>query len=152
MEVIVSSKSSLRPSDSELGKMENRDLVAEQIELPLIERMEVATRVQQVIEEEFGPQGRGIVGNSTSAATFVRPLPGIKKGSVRNMTSSRLEAHKEDLLHSDFLRIEDATGAELWRISLRIPATQGTDYGAFNEQLKEAIEPVMLAQRERDRC
>jgi predicted RND superfamily exporter protein len=151
MEVIVSiPKSSQRLPDSELGKAASRDLVAEQIQLPFIERMEVATRVQQVIEEEFGPQGRGIVGNSTSAATFVRPLPGIKKGSIRNMTSSRLEAHKEDLLHSDFLRIEDATGAELWRISLRIPATQGTDYGAFNEQLKEAIEPVMLAQRERD--
>lgn len=151
MEVIVSiPKSSLRPSDAELGKAANRDLVAEQIQLPFIDRMEVATRVQQVIEDEFGPRGRGIVGNSTSAATFVRPLPGIKKGTVRNMTSSRLEAHKEDLLHSDFLRMEQATGAELWRISLRIPATQGTDYGAFNEQLKEAIEPVMLAQHERD--
>src|SRR5204863_9228545 len=90
------------------------------------------------------------VGNSTSAATFVRPLPGIKKGSVRSMTSTRLEAHKDELLQSDFLRIDPASGAELWRISLRIPATQGTDYGPFNEQLKEAIEPVMLAQRERD--
>ncbi len=151
MEIIVSiPKASLRPSDAELGKATSRDIVAEQIQLPFIDRMEVATRVQQVIDEEFGPQGRGIVGNSTSAATFVRPLPGIKKGSIRNMTSSRLEAHKDDLLHSDFLRVEEATGAELWRISLRIPATQGTDYGAFNEQLKEAIEPLMLAQRERD--
>ena len=151
MEVIVSiPKSSLRPSDAELGKAANRNLLAEQIQLPFIDRMEVATRVQQVIEDEFGLQGRGIVGNSTSAATFVRPLPGIKKGTVRNMTSSRLEAHIDELLHSDYLKIEQATGAELWRISLRIPATQGTDYGAFNEQLKEAIEPVMLAQRERD--
>lgn len=151
MEVVVSiPKSSQRLPDAELGKAENRDLVNEQIQMPFIDRMEVATRVQQVIEEEFGPQGRGIVGNSTSAASFVRPLPGIKKGSIRNMTSSRLEAHKADFLHSDFLRMEAATGAELWRISLRIPATQGTDYGAFNEQLKEAIEPVMLAQRERD--
>ncbi len=151
MEVIVSiPKSSLRPADAVLGKAANRDLIAEQIQMPFIDRMEVATRVQRVIEDEFGPQGRGIVGNSTSAATFVRPLPGIKKGSVRNMTSARLEAHREDLDHSDFLRIDQATGAELWRISLRLPATQGTDYGAFNEQLKEAIEPVMLAQRERD--
>ena len=151
MEVVVSiPKSSQRLPDSELGKAQNRDLITEQIQLPFIDRMEMATRVQQVIEQEFGPQGRGIVGNSTSAASFVRPLPGIKKGSVRSMTSSRLEAHKADFLHSDFLRIEQATGAELWRISLRIPATQGTDYGAFNEQLKEAIEPVMLAQRERD--
>ena len=74
MEVIVSiPKSSLRPSDADLGKSTRRDLVAEQIQLPFIDRMEVATRVQQVINEEFGPQGRGIVGNSTSAATFVRP-------------------------------------------------------------------------------
>jgi uncharacterized protein len=151
MEVIVSiPKSSLRPSDAELGKAAGRDILAEQIQLPFIDRMEVATRVQQVIEDEFGPQGRGIVGNSTSAATFVRPLPGIKKGAIRHMTSSRLEAHIDELLDSDYLKIEQATGAELWRISLRIPATQGTDYGAFNEQLKEAIEPVMLAQRERD--
>jgi uncharacterized protein len=151
MEVIVSiPKSSLRPSDAELGKAANRNILAEQIQLPFIDRMEVATRVQQVIEAEFGPQGRGIVGNSTSAATFVRPLPGIKKGAVRNMTSSRLEAHIDELLNSDYLKMEQSTGAELWRISLRIPATQGTDYGAFNEQLKEAIEPVMLAQHQRD--
>ncbi|MFN0020262.1 MAG: efflux RND transporter permease subunit [Pirellulaceae bacterium] len=151
MEVVVSiPKASQRLSDAELGKAKNRDILAEQIQLPFIDRMEVATRVQQVIEQEFGPNGRGIVGNSTSAASFVRPLPGIKKGSIRSMTSARLEAHKDDFIHSDFLRDEAATGAELWRISLRIPATQGTDYGAFNEQLKEAIEPVMLAQRERD--
>ncbi len=151
MEVIVSiPKSSLRPSDAELGKAANRNILAEQVQLPFIDRMEVATRVQQVIEEEFGPQGRGIVGNSTSAATFVRPLPSVKKSTLRNMTSSRLEAHKQKLLESDYLRMEETTGAELWRISLRLPATQGTDYGAFNEQLKEAIEPVMLAQHQRD--
>jgi predicted RND superfamily exporter protein len=124
-----------------------------QFQMPFLERMELASRVQSVIEEEFGPEGRDVVGRALSAATFVRPLP--KPGgstlahSLRSSTSSRLEAHRDEFLHSDYLRIDD-DGTELWRISLRLGATKGVDYGSFVSNLQETVEPVLAAQRKRE--
>jgi predicted RND superfamily exporter protein len=162
MEIIVTvPKSSQRPSLRELAKVDQRS-PEEQVQMPFLERMELADRVRRVILEEFGPQGRKIVGNATSAATYVRPLPDASGDSInwtyRNTTSSRLEAHRDDFLHSDYLRIDKHNGAELWRITIRIPATQGmgdglkgVDYGQFVEELKSAVEPVVNAHRERER-
>jgi predicted RND superfamily exporter protein len=158
MEVVVTvPKGSQRLSLAELAQLQEHP-AEEQVQMPFIERMELAARVQQAIEDEFGPQGRGIVGNATSAATFVRPLPGPSgdtiSWSTRNTISSRLEAHRDDFLDSDYLRIDQTPenqGAELWRISIRIPATTGVDYGAFVSELKSAVEPVLSAYRERER-
>ena len=132
-------------------------LAQSQMKLSFLERMELAARVQKTIEEEFGPHGRAQVGKAISAATFVRPLP--KPGGsttarlTRSSTSGRLEAHKEEFLHSDYLRIEPEDGTELWRVSLRLSATQehAVDYGEFVSNLQEAVEPVLAAQRERAR-
>ena len=88
-----------------------------QFQMPFLERMEMAARVQQVVEEEFGPEGRDVVGKALSAATFVRPLP--KPGgstlarSLRGSTSSRLEAHSAEFLDSDYLRIDERDGVPL---------------------------------------
>ncbi len=163
MEIVVSvPKSSLRPSIRELATLQNRNTAEEQVQMPFLERMELADRVRRVILNEFGPQGQQIVGNATSAATYVRPLPDASGDSInwayRNTTSSRLEAHREDFLHSDYLRIDKKNGAELWRITMRIPATKGmgdglkgVDYGQFVEELKSAVEPVVNAHRHRER-
>ncbi|MCI0361345.1 MAG: MMPL family transporter, partial [Planctomycetaceae bacterium] len=125
-----------------------------QFQLPFLERMEMASRVQAVIEEEFGPEGRDVVGRALSAATFVRPLPrpggSTIARSMRTATSSRLEAHRDEFLHSDYLRIDERDGTELWRISLRLGATKGVDYGSFVSSLQETVEPVLAAQRKRE--
>lgn len=130
-------------------------LAQSQLKLPFLERMELAARVQKTIEEEFGPQGRAQVGKAISAATFVRPLPrpggSTSARLTRSSTSGRLEAHKDEFLHSDYLRVEPEDGTELWRVSLRLSATQehAVDYGEFVSNLQEAVEPVLAAQRER---
>jgi predicted RND superfamily exporter protein len=124
-----------------------------QFQLPFLERMELAARVQNVVEAEFGTEGRGVVGKAISSATFVRPLP--KPGgstlahSRRSSTSSRLEAHRADFLKSDYLRVTKEDQTELWRVSLRVAATSGLDYGAFVLSLQETIEPVIAAQHQR---
>jgi predicted RND superfamily exporter protein len=129
-----------------------------QFQLPFLERMELASRIQNVIEQEFGPEGRKVVGRAISAATFVRPLPEAGGSTSaylrRSATSGRLQAHRDDLLHSDYLRVvssnvvrEDQT--ELWRISLRVGATKGIDYGSFVKELQQTVEPVMAAQSQR---
>jgi predicted RND superfamily exporter protein len=129
-----------------------------QFQLPFLERMELAARIQNLIELEFGPEGRKVVGRAISAATFVRPLPEAGGSTStylrRSATSGRLQAHRDDLLHSDYLRVvssnivqDDQT--ELWRISLRVGATKGVDYGSFVNELQQTVEPVMAAQSQR---
>ena len=137
----------------ELGEL-RASIQEQQVQLNFLSRMELAARVGQVVEKEFGPQGRNLVGCAQCAATFVRTLPPQTGDTATQMTrgtmSARLEAHRDDFLHTDYLRIDQEDGAELWRLSLRIPATKGIDYGVFVEELKEAVEPVIHAQRDRE--
>ena len=132
-----------------------------QFQLTFLERMELASRVQQVVEREFGPKGQQKIGSAMSAATFVRPLPEARGDTrtmlVRGSTNNRMEAHRNEFLHSDYLRIDD-DGSELWRVSIRVPATRfagetstsSIDYGSFIHEVKGAVEPVLAAQRERE--
>jgi predicted RND superfamily exporter protein len=129
-------------------------LAESQFQLSFLERMELAARVQQVIEREFGPEGRDVIGRAISAATFVRPLPEIGGSTSaylkRSTTSGRLQAHRDDFLHSDYLRLTDDDQTELWRVSLRVGATRGVDYGAFVSDLQQTVEPVIAAHRQRE--
>jgi predicted RND superfamily exporter protein len=175
MEVVVRvPKSEQRPSNTDLRQLQaeltaddtsatrkaeiEKTLRESQFQLAFLERMEIANRIQNIVEDEFGPAGRDVVGRAISAATFVRPLPEVGSSTStylkRATTSGRLQAHRDDFLHSDYLRVtksdnpqNDAT--ELWRISLRVGATKGVDYGSFVNQLQETVEPVISAQRQR---
>ena len=123
-------------------------------QLSFLDRMDLVAQVQQTVEEEFGPRGRDVAGNSLSALTFAPVLPNASGGTLtfarRGATSAQLEAHRQDFLRSDFLCVDEADQAELWRISLRIGALKDVDYGQFVSQLKQAIEPVMVAQHQRE--
>jgi uncharacterized protein len=159
MVVRVDKRAQLPPASERAGQS---GVDAEsQFQMTFLERMELASRVQKIVEQEFGPQGQQKIGSALCAATFVRPLPDAKGDTrtmlVRGSTNSRLEAHRDEFLHSDYLRIDD-DGSELWRVSIRVPATRfagdgGTssiDYGTFIHELKKAVEPVLAAQRERE--
>lgn len=136
-----------------LGKL---DLVRadRQMQLPFLERMELASRIQKVVQREFGHEGRNNIGRAMCAATFVRDLPEPKGDSSsllkRGATSKRLEAHRDEFLHSDYLRLDQETEAELWRVSLRVAATKGVDYGVLIHELKDVVEPILSAQERRD--
>lgn len=138
---------------TELGHLENQQL-QRQLQMPFLERMELAARMQRIVEKEFGHGGRDKIGRAMSAATFVRDLPDQKGDSStqlrRGATSKRLEAHRDEFLHSDYLREDKESEAELWRVSLRVGATKGVDYGMLINELKDVIEPVLAAQRKRD--
>ena len=126
----------------------------EQLRLTFLDRMELAERVQRVIEDEFGEEGSNVVGSTMSAATFGPPLP-RRKGrqrvaQQRNLTSKILLKHMDEFLDSDYLSIDPADQAELWRVSLRVGALKQVDYGEFVRDLKNAVEPVMSATRFRE--
>jgi predicted RND superfamily exporter protein len=170
MEIVIRvPKEDQRPSNAELSKLADemsaegtsearqaeirQQLTETAFQMPFLERMELAARVQRLAEQEFGPEGRDKIGRAISAATFVRPLPAAGGSTsdhlTRASTSGRLEAHREQFLHSDYLRVEEGDGTELWRISLRVGATKGVDYGEFVSDLKQTVEPVLAAQQAR---
>jgi predicted RND superfamily exporter protein len=138
---------------TELGQLENLQLTR-QTQLPFLERMELAARIQDTVQREFGATGNGKIGRAMSAATFVRTLPEPKADSTsllrRGATSKRLEAHREEFLHSDYLRMDQETGSELWRISVRVGATKGTDYGLLIHEMRDVVEPILTAYEKRD--
>lgn len=138
---------------TELGKLENLQR-KRQMQMPFLERMELAARVQNVLQEEFGATGNGKIGRAMSAATFVRALPEPNGDSrsmlLRGATSKRLEAHRDEFLHSDYLRLDKEDESELWRVSLRVGATKGVDYGVLINELKDVVEPILSAKEQRD--
>ena len=90
-----------------------------------------------------------------SAATFASSLPSqglsLKKYMERRVYNKALESNREEFIKSGFLRIDQATGAELWRISLRVAAFQGVDYGQFVHELRAAVSPIIDAHGDRVR-
>jgi predicted RND superfamily exporter protein len=139
------------PATEQLKSAASRDITKELLQLNFLERLEIAGRVQHVVEEEFGETGQQIVGNGMSAATFAPPLPEPGGGlfSSRSTFNTKLEQSREEIIHTDYLRVDQHNQDELWRISLRLGALNDVDYGDFIHELKAAIEPVMAAYRYR---
>ena len=130
-------------------------IVEDATRLTFLERMETTVQIQDAIRNLFGENGSKIVGRSMSAATFASSLPAPDKsnvGFVKRIAYNRaLESKRSELMSSGFLRIDQVTGAELWRISLRVAAFQGVDYGQFVHQLRAAVSPIIDAHGDRVR-
>jgi predicted RND superfamily exporter protein len=121
--------------------------------LTFLERMETTLRIQEVIAQRFGEEGLGWVGRSMSAATFAPSLPSkgasTQKFVERRVYNATLESKRADFERSGFLRTDSNTGNELWRISLRVAAFRGVDYGKFVHDLSEVVNPVIAAHGDR---
>jgi predicted RND superfamily exporter protein len=121
-------------------------------QLTFLERMETTSYIQERIDKEFGVQGQGIVGRSLSAATFAPALPDIGADSAtvtkRYAFNEFLGKSREQFQESGFLRIAE-DGSELWRISLRVAAFHGVDYGLFVDELEKTVRPIMEAHARR---
>lgn len=116
----------------------------------LLERMEVANRIQTVVEEFFGEAGGDIVGQGVSAATFAPDLPSPDSYQERSVFNIALTEEAEKLRDEDYLATDQQDNRELWRVSLRLGALNDVDYGAFVSELKRSVEPVLEAHRVRD--
>ena len=120
-----------------------------------LERMETTIQIQEAITNRFGEKGENIVGRSISAATFAPSLPakGLSTSQYlqRMLYNKGLESKRDELIKSGFLRVDSSTGAELWRISLRVAAFEGVDYGQFVHELRDAVSPIVDAHIDRVR-
>jgi uncharacterized protein len=123
--------------------------------LSFLERMETTAQIQEIISNRFGEKGLKIVGRSMSAATFASSLPSKGKSTQKYLErlayNKALESKRDEFMKSGFLRIDPSTGAELWRISLRVAAFQGVDYGQFVHELRDAVSPIVDAHSDRVR-
>ena len=123
--------------------------------LSFLERMEAISRVQEVINAEFGEKGQGIIGSSMSAASFAPPLPTASANTVsfmhRKALNMRLESSREEFMKAGFLKVDSQDGCELWRISLRVAAFKGVDYGQLVSDIKHVVQPVVQAYVDRGR-
>lgn len=121
--------------------------------LTLLDRLEITQRVQEVIAERFGEQGRGWVGQSISAASFAPKFPNKTSSSfsysTRRPFNLTLESSRTELEESGYLRTDPATGNELHRIHLRVAAFQGIDYGSFIHDLQDVVTPIIQSQFDR---
>lgn len=125
-------------------------------QLTFLERMEMAARVREVVEAEFGETGRDIIGPGMSSDVMI--LPGSLSLYDSGLDRTRAVFNQtllenRDRLHRDldFFRIDSRNESELWRVSLRLGAFNNVDYGRFVADLQQAVEPVLTAYRTRDR-
>ena len=141
-----------RPDQEETDESK---IVEDARRLTFLERMETTVQVQEAIRNQFGENGSKIVGRSMSAATFASSLPTADKSNVgfvkRLGYNKALESKREELMGSGFLGVDQATGAELWRISLRVAAFEGVDYGQFVHELRAAVAPIIDSHGDRVR-
>lgn len=116
--------------------------------LSLLDRIDIVRRVQAEVYQKFGANGKDWIGPSVAATTFIPPFP-FPDGSFseevkRRATASKLESDLSALESTGYLRIDPNTGDELWRISLRVAAFEGVDYGAFTNDIKKVVDPIVI--------
>jgi predicted RND superfamily exporter protein len=154
MEVVVKVQPRLLSVPKNPAEGASEFSVDDAVRLNMLERMELAKRIENVIEEQFGEPGWDVAGHSFSAATFAPVLPAVRGDTrsfmLRSTTARRLEGYRESFLNSEYLRLDQADQSELWRVSMRVGALQNLDYGEFVAEVKHAIEPVMTAHRDRE--
>lgn len=123
--------------------------------LSFLERMEAVARVQSEINKQFGHEGKDIIGSSMSAISFAPTLPTASGNTVsfmhRKALNMRLESSRAEFTKAGFLKVDPADGCELWRISLRVAAFKGVDYGQLVSEIKDVVQPVVQAYVDRGR-
>ncbi len=148
MELVVRFPTSMQRPIDDTGDEELRR--RSRAQLSLLERAEAVSKIQEVLQDEFGYSGQDIVGRGMSAVTLIKDMPEPWSGThpFRSAYNRKLHQKFEELLETDFLAIEEsdlAKGTELWRISLRLGALNDVDYGEFVSTLRAAVEPVVAA-------
>jgi len=106
-------------------------------------KLDMLGQVQLVAEVQKALSSLPDVGNTLAVPTFARNLPRRASMIERRTWIVQLEKNRP-LLH-DYLRSDN--GEELWRVSARVAALTGTDYGEFIKDIRAAVEPVLAKQR-----
>jgi uncharacterized protein len=149
MEVVLrADKSYLQKPDSTGNQDDVESQIDQEFQLSLLERLELSSRVRKELESSFGDSGSDVIGNGFSTDIFVNESKTQLDDPirpVRAIQSRKLEESYDQLSKLGYLRKEDVTGNELWRVSLRLAALNDVDYGEFVSDLKTVVEPILSA-------
>ncbi|MEN0109591.1 MAG: MMPL family transporter, partial [Planctomycetota bacterium] len=121
-------------------------------------RMTMYERSQMVRQLQSAVESLPPVSRALTAATFTED-PAERGGSaalrrgLEYTAATELENARGRL--AEYLVPErdaqdNATGRELWRVSARVTALGGIDYGRFVEELRDQVEPILDPYRQRD--
>jgi hypothetical protein len=129
----------------------------EECNLSILDRMDLVQRLQKSIEQlpdvgeshtlstvTFGPStetpktGRGI---GALGKAF-----GLSERMKREAYAKQIDKHRDTFLKGDYL--SEADGEELWRINVRVAALKDIDYGLFDAQIREKVEPILQEARD----
>jgi len=133
-----------------------------QYRMTMVERLDMMRQIQSRIEE-FPEISRVLSVATFTPTTATTGIVGADR-SADYAKNRSLEENRDLLLDGDYLRMErdPATGAktgrELWRVSARVaalgvdnnPTGPGIDYGLFVQQLRSAVDPILMAYQQRD--
>lgn len=110
----------------------------------LAERMKLVEQVRTTVDAVDK------IGATISACTFAPPLPvggGARQAAERRVILRKLEAAKPRLTTLHYLAT--TADAEFWRVSARVETFNDLDYGQLLDQLRSAIEPLIVAADEK---
>jgi len=114
------------------------------IRFPNDSGIDVIDRVKLISEVHAELHRVDLLGGVVSVATFVPPIPrqgGMRATVGRSVLRNRIEAEKESLIDSGYLRIDDE--GEHWRVGARAPGHSDIDYIEFLVTLKTHVEPLV---------
>ncbi|NOY30615.1 MAG: MMPL family transporter [Planctomycetes bacterium] len=137
---------------------EHAEADGEQYRLSTLERLNMLRMVQKRIEKLDEISRVMSVATYTPKSTNSGNINADRSADYAKNKS--LEENRDALQKSGYLCIEQESSREssenreLWRVSARVAALgedgEGVDYGQFVEQLKTAVDPVLVAYQQRD--
>ena len=129
--------------EEHLGKLVPMEVVIRvdkrKCQLDVLDQMIFVSQVQQSVAQLSD------VGSTLAAPTFARELPYRPNLLERQAWKTQLEKHRTEL--RDYLCTDG--NEELWRVSARVAALTNLDYGEFVADIRDAVEPVLDAYREK---
>jgi predicted RND superfamily exporter protein len=124
-----------------------------QYRMTMLERLALIRRLQDRVESL--PEVSRTLSVSTYAPEESQNVSAAVRRGNDYTVNKNLQENRESF--RDYLQHERTpdgqvlpSGRELWRLSARVTALQDIDYGQFDGQLREEIEPVLVAYRQRD--
>ncbi len=111
--------------------------------LNFLQRMRLARDVERAVEQ-LEP-----VGGAMSVATFAPSLGPSRLGGLtfeEHALQTVLKRHRDDF--AEYLRVDENSNEELWRVSARVEALSDLDYGKFVNELRDVVDPVCQAYRD----
>lgn len=107
--------------------------------LQIDKRMQVVREIQAAVAKTNGIEA------TLSAATFAPPVRRNQRGLRSISRQSLIRSHLRNSLpkYEEMKYLYDDDGAQLWRISARVPAGERLDYGQITRDLRSNVETAL---------